>query len=74
MIKIRMKISFEACYQCRTVPELIMMSLLKTYHDRKRLALIRKPFPRVTQAMIDSVRHICLQNCAKVNIMMNEAK
>ena len=74
MMKVRMKISFEACYQCRTVSELILMALLKTYHDRKRLNLIRKPYPRVTPAMVESVRHLCLQNCAKVNVLLNEAK
>lgn len=31
MLKIRMKISYEACVSCRTIQELFLISILKTY-------------------------------------------
>lgn len=55
IMKVRMKISFEACYQCRTINELFHMAILKTYHDRKRLNMIKHPFPKVTKKMVSNI-------------------
>ena len=33
-MKIRMKISYEACLKCQTIPESILESILKTYEER----------------------------------------
>ena len=34
IMKVRMKISFEACYQRKTIQEMMLMAILKTYHER----------------------------------------
>ena len=56
MMKIRMKISYMACINCRTTLELFLISILKTYHDRKDSGLIESTYPIVTKKMLDGIK------------------
>ena len=61
MMKIRMKISYEACISCKTILELFLMTILKTYHVRKERGLIENPYPCVTKKMLDGIKELCLK-------------
>lgn len=74
IMKVRMKISYEACHQCRTIQELFFLSILKAYSERNRLGLVAKPHPRVTRKMVLGIKNMCLSGMTKMNVMMQEAK
>jgi len=48
IMKVRMKISFEALKTNRTIQELFLFSILKTYHERKSKHMIKNPYPKIS--------------------------
>ena len=56
-----MKISYQACVNCRTILELFLLAILKTYQDRKAHGLIKNPYPIVTKKMLDGIRELCMK-------------
>ena len=47
--KVQMKISFEACRQFKTIQELFLSAILKTYDQRNSHNLIPNPYPSITK-------------------------
>ena len=56
MMKVRMKISFEACRANKTLIEFFLTSILKTYHERNQQGLIEDPWPKVSSRMIEVLK------------------
>lgn len=74
LMKIRMKISFEACRTNRTIQEIILYAILKTYHERNAKGLISDPYPKISNRMIESVKGTSIKALTEKNILMEEAK
>lgn len=72
-MKIRMKISYEACLQHRTLKELLLLAILKAYHQRKKKGLVEYPYPDLTKKMIDGIRKSCLRSFTQKS-MQQEAQ
>jgi len=68
-----MKMSYEACVQHRTLKELFLLAILKTYHQRKRLGLVELPYPDITKKMINGIRCLCFKKLTEKS-MKEEAK
>ena len=74
LMKIRMKISFEACRTNRTIQEIILYAILKTYHERNAKGLIKDPYPKISNRMIESVKGTSIKALTEKNIMIEEVK
>ena len=68
-MKLRMKISFEACRQKKTIQELWLFAILKTYHERNSRGLIKNPYPKINKAMIDAIKGNTLSNLTEKNLL-----
>ena len=64
-MKIRMKISYHACIDCRTILEQFLIAILKTYHVRKAHGLIKNAYPIVTKKMLDGIKELCMSKIVK---------
>tara|TARA_B110000285_G_C15126515_1_gene620598 strand:- start:2476 stop:2820 length:345 start_codon:yes stop_codon:yes gene_type:complete len=64
LMKIRMKISFEACTQSKTIIELYLFSILKTYQDRNTKGLIEDPWPKVSKKHLAHLREASMKDIA----------
>lgn len=65
VMKFRMKMSFEACVQHRTLKELFLLAILKAYDQRRKLELIPNPYPKVTRRMLHRIRNLCFKGLAE---------
>lgn len=52
---------------------MFLFAILKTYHQRKSKGLIKNPFPKITQKIIDGVKGASLKAISQNNLM-EEAK
>lgn len=48
MMKIKMKISYEACRTNKTIQELFLIAILTAYHERNSKNLLKNPYPKIT--------------------------
>ena len=67
MVKIRMKISYSACVSCRTILELFLIAILRTYHLRKEMGLVENAYPVVTKKMLDGIKELCMKKIVHKN-------
>ena len=73
MMKLRMKISYEACRKGRTVQELLLKSILKTYKQRLDEGLIEDPYPVITKKHVADLHTMCVKGFTS-QTMQDEAK
>lgn len=64
-MKVRMKISFEAAVQSKTIVELFLFSILKTYKIRNEQGMIADPWPKIGKKHIDHLREASMKDIAK---------
>ena len=70
MMKVRMKLSFEASKQRQTIQELVLNAILKTYKERDSKGLIEKPFPFISEDTVDDLLKSSVRE--KVEIAMKK--
>ena len=73
LMRLRMKISFEACRQKKTIQELFLYAILKTYHERNHQGLIKNPYPKINKALIDAIKGNSLANLTEKCVLQKEA-
>ena len=73
MMRFRMKISFEACKQHKTIKEFILQAILRAYQERRNKGLVENPYPEVTKQMIEGIRNLHIKNFTS-KTMKEEAK
>ena len=61
IMKMRMKIGYEACIKNKTIQELFLFSILKTYQERKKDDLIKNPYPNLSKQNIENITNFSLR-------------
>ena len=74
VMKVRMKMSFEACVQHRTLKELLLLCILKTYEQRNKDGLVKRPYPAITSRMLHRIRNLCFRGLTYTNIQKDKAE
>ena len=69
MMKIKMKISYEACRTNKTIQELFLIAILTAYHERNSKNLVKNPYPKITQKNLDMIKTTKLMNIQESNLM-----
>ena len=69
MMKIKMKISYEACRTNKTIQELFLIAILTAYHERNSKNLVNNPYPKITQKNLDMIKTTKLMNIQESNLM-----
>lgn len=66
--------SFEACVQHRTLKELLLLCILKTYEQRNKDGLVKRPYPAITSRMLHRIRNLCFRGLTYTNIQKDKAE
>lgn len=73
-MKIQMKISYEACRQCKTIHEHFLSAIMKTYNIRCKHGLIANPYPHISQSQLLNIKYLCLKKLTEENKMIEETR
>ena len=60
LMKVRMKISYEAAKGARTIQEHFLWSIMKSYEERNAKGLVEDPYPPVSHEMLDDIMKLNL--------------
>ena len=74
IMKIRMKISFEACIRKRTLQEHFFEAILTSYNQRREKGLIDHPWPEVTDSFTQFIKSCDLVAICKCSKKMDQSE
>jgi hypothetical protein len=73
IMKVRMKISFEAARSNQTIQELFLNTILNTYKERNSKKLIKVPWPPVKSDHLNALKDASIKNFTERGLI-DEAK
>jgi hypothetical protein len=73
IMKVRMKISYEACRTNQTIQELFLTAILKSYKARNGKKLVKNPYPAIKSYHLDALKNASIKDLTQRGLI-EEAK
>lgn len=68
VLKIRMKISFSACIENKTIHELFLNAIINSYHERIKHKLVANPYPSIPVRVVENIGKASLKKITADNL------